>query len=402
MVMTTVKNELSTFDPVPFEELVKLPILIVDDVHLLRQLLLNFLEKEGFENIHIAVDGRDALKKIEEVQPALVILDILMPEMDGFEVCQTLRRNSKYDNIPIIIQTGMEETGERLRIFKEGANDLLLKPVNGAELVARVKVHLQNSLLQGRMREYQERTSKELEAALQIQAALMPDMSKIKRMKEETGLTLGALFSPSSELSGDFWGAEILEDGSLAIYSVDFTGHGVASALNTFRLHSFLSDGNWDWKNPSEWLQKLNKRLCKVLNVGQFATLFYAVIDPDNKTLKYASAGAPPVVYKASKNHDAELLETAGLPIGIMASTDYPTSEFSFEKGAELIIYSDAFIETSSANEDVLGEEDLCRLISEIQSIQSGSEKIDHLMKVFPGRHLERLPDDLTLITVSN
>ncbi len=394
------------YEPVPFEEMADLPILIADDLHLLRQLLKNYLLKEGFKNVHLAEDGEDAIKKVEEIRPAILVLDIMMPKMDGFEVCRHLRSNPQFSELPIIVQTGMEEAGERLQVFQEGANDLVIKPVNGAELVARVKVHLQNEILRKKERSHQERMVNELDAARQVQEALLPSQQDIRAIEgklcnEKSSISIGAEYRASSELGGDFWGAELIKDGVLGIFSVDFTGHGVASALNTFRLHTLLSNSEWDWSDPVLWLSEVNNRLSKVLPIGQFATIFYAVIDIETRVMKYASAGAPPIIVGEGIGNESRFLDTAGLPAGITDDAIYNEHTVDLPSGSQVIIYSDALIETAEEGEGFLDDDNLLKVADGALGLKTGEEKMRHILDAFPGKDMERLPDDLTLICLA-
>ena len=278
------------------EDISDAKILIVDDLLLLRELIKNYLAKEGFKNLYTAENGVEALEMIQKIHPDLLILDILMPEMNGFEVCRKIRSDPHFGGMPILVQTGVEESEERLEVFKVGATDLVLKPINGSELVARVRVHLQNVYMQRRQQRYHQRMVDELAAASRIQESLLPSKEKLDRICEKTGLRVDAYYQASSELGGDFWGLRLLPDNRLALYMADFSGHGVVSALNTFRLHTVLNQVELEWGEPAKWMSTVNKRLCQVTAVEHFATFIFAVIDPENNKLTYSAAAAPPIV----------------------------------------------------------------------------------------------------------
>ncbi|HAI31390.1 MAG TPA: transcriptional regulator, partial [Thalassospira sp.] len=149
-------------------------ILIADDTMLSREIIASYLRADGFTNLVFAKDGEDAIAQIKEHNPDLIILDIIMPKLDGYAVCKAVRADPAYAKTPIIAQTALEENEGRTRIFDDGATDLILKPLNKAELIARTKIHLENRLLVQRLQAYQERTQSELEIARNMQENLNP------------------------------------------------------------------------------------------------------------------------------------------------------------------------------------------------------------------------------------
>ena len=380
------------------EDIADAKILIVDDLLLLRELIRNYLSNEGFRNLYTAENGLEALEKVREIRPDLLILDILMPEMNGFEVCRQIRATPEFAHIPILVQTGVEESEERLEVFKVGATDLVLKPINGSELVARVRVHLQNVFMQRRQAQYHQRMVSELAAASRIQESLLPSESMIQDVRDRTGIQVKAFYEASSELGGDFWGMRVLEGGRLAVFIADFSGHGVVSALNTFRLHTLLNEASLEWDHPSEWMASLNDHLCRVLAVEHFATFFYAVIDPGEGCLRYAAAASPPVLM-GQADGQCGFINTAGLPLGISRDMEYQQHECPFDVGGFAFLYSDALIETKGEDGAILEEDGI------LQAAQANVEQagpgalIDGILDVYPGKDIRPLPDDLTLVT---
>ncbi|RED54068.1 fused response regulator/phosphatase [Aestuariispira insulae] len=379
------------------EDISDAKILIVDDLLLLRELIKNYLSNEGFKNLYTAENGVEALEKVREIRPDILILDILMPEMNGFEVCRQIRASPDFSQIPILVQTGVEESEDRLEVFKVGATDLVLKPINGAELVARVKVHLQNVFMQRRQALYHQRMASELAAASKIQSSLLPSKDQMRQAREKTGFRMLAFYEASSELGGDFWGMRLLEGGRLAFFMADFSGHGVVSALNTFRLHTLLNQADLDWDHPKLWMQGVNEHLCRVLSVEHFATVFYGVLDPTNSTLHYSAAASPPVVI-GTKAGDGELIDTSGLPLGISTDAKYEQKEYPFAPGAYTLLYSDALIETEGEDGEVLESEAVLAMAQERSSEMDPDVLINGILDIYPGKDRRPLPDDLTLL----
>ncbi len=267
-------------------------------------MIAGILRKAGFTNLVLAEDGQEAMFKVASNPPDLMILDIIMPIMNGMEVCSLVRQIEDTASIPIIVQTAMDDNEERLKAFAAGASDLLTKPVNALELVIRTKLHLKNLVLTEKQERYRHRVADELSTAKDVQQNILPSKKKLAEIRQATGLNISSVCQPSSELGGDFWGAHVLENGSIGFYVTDFSGHGVVSALNTIRLHTLLFNVGEAWINPHVLLSNINQSLCDMLPTGQYATMIIGLISPDEGTLSYAGAAAPPPLYGAWSKPD--------------------------------------------------------------------------------------------------
>ncbi len=117
-------------------------ILIVDDTPITLKIAISIMEKQGFE-VSVATNGREALEHVKSTRPDLILLDIVMPEMNGYEVCSKLKNNPKSADIPILFLTGQGDNDGIVKAFETGGADYVTKPVNPTELIARIKTHLQ-------------------------------------------------------------------------------------------------------------------------------------------------------------------------------------------------------------------------------------------------------------------
>ena len=150
-------------------------ILVVDDAAINRELISSYLKSAGYRNIMLAVDGQDALEKIEHFEPNLLILDLLMPKVDGTQVIKQLRsENSTQKQLPILVQTSISNPEQRNEAWKYGATDVITKPIHKLELLSRVKVQLENSFLIRELEGYQKVADQEIAKALELQRLLLP------------------------------------------------------------------------------------------------------------------------------------------------------------------------------------------------------------------------------------
>ncbi len=168
-----------------------------------------------------AGDGNDGLARLDSFQPDLVLLDLMMPHLDGFEMCRRLRADPRWKGLPVLVQSSLNRAEDRARAFAAGATDYVAKPINAVELLARVRIHLQKRALLRDLEQYHARAESELALARSMQERLMPGPARLAELRDALGVSIDAHFAPSSELGGDFWGCGGCPmTGSASIWSI--------------------------------------------------------------------------------------------------------------------------------------------------------------------------------------
>ena len=330
---------------IQFTEIQNARILVVDDKRPNRLLLQALLERGGFTHIQLAESGIEALAIIEQFKPDLILLELLMPYLDGYDVCRRLRAVPIWSDLPIVVQSSLNRAEDRVRALAAGATDYVSKPIHAAELLLRVNIHLQNRMLLNRLHLYHERTAAELALAVTMQERLMPQCPYVRAIHDQLGISLAAHFSPSSELGGDFWGMRCDDQDRLVLWLVDFSGHGIGAALNTFRLHAIINEVTFSGFDPAAFLAKMNRRLYPLLPTGQFATMLVGVIDQRQNHFLYASAGATrPMAWQPDDSRPT-LGDNVGLPLGVIDNAEYENKRLDLNLNGRLFLYSDALIE---------------------------------------------------------
>ena len=320
------------------------PILVVDDIAWNRALIGTLLEEAGYTRIRYAVDGLDALSKISEETPDLVILDIMMPHLDGFEVCRRLRANHAYADLPVLVQTALSGVEDRNRAFDAGTTDLVMKPLDRTELLARVNIHLENRALIRGLQAYRDRLEGELAMARSIFDHLLPAESALAALEQGSGLSIRSHMARASELGGDIWGTVQLGKGRFGIYLLDMAGRGVSAALNVCRLHTLVQELVGLGHSPARFLQELNRRADDLLVGGEYAAMIYGVVSPAADRFTYACAAAgPPLLLLPGA--DATFCETTGLPLGVTADAKYEQHTLPFPPGAAVMLHSNAILD---------------------------------------------------------
>ncbi len=381
-------------------------VLVVDDERVNIMALAEILRDEV--EVLFATDGGAALRIASARQPDLILLDIQMPDMDGYEVCQRLKERAETAEIPVVFVTAMVDEHDETRGLEVGAIDYITKPFSLPIAKARVRNHLQLkrqrdelALLNRELQTYRARVATELEMARQTQAVLMPSTATIGQISATHGLHVASHFEPSSELGGDFWTLRNLDEHKVAVTIVDFSGHGVNAALNTFRLHSLLNEEQFDAHDPAAYLRALNARLVNLLPHGQFATLFYGIIDSARNSLSYAGAGAPHPLIIGPDPCELELADASGVPLGVLEDSVFDNQHTHFPPGASLFLYSDALPESVITGGDRLGEEGLLRVVSECLVEGPRHRFLDRLLERFHACAVRPLKDDLTAVCLT-
>lgn len=377
------------------DDVYKLPILVVDDDAVYCELVHYTLSLKGFKNVYCVYSGEEALEQLDAFRPDLIIMDAKLPGMSGMECCRRIRLDRKNNAMPILFHTSVEKENICMQAFAAGATDLIVKPLLADELYARVKVHLQNHSLHQHTIKYRERVANELESARQLQLSILPQPAEIEGLRKSRGLDIASYFRPSSELGGDYWGVKSLPKDQTVLWLVDFSGHGVASAIHTFRLHSYLME--IVEHSAEHTMSAINDKLGQMVMRGQFATMFYGVVDTGRNILHYSCASCPnPIVLPAKE--PPFMLDGTGLPLGICAQ-NYERKTIPFREGDCLILYSDALIETRSSSEQFMTEDDILAYVKDFR-FEAAEQIKDGLLKLFRQHAASAPVDDLTLCVV--
>lgn len=370
-------------------------VLVVDDLRSSRMLIGSVLKAAGFTNVEYAADGVEAIEQVKAYDPDILLLDIVMPRMDGFEVCEHIRQEMKSD-VPILVQSGVQEGEQRVKAFAAGASDLVSKPINAGEMISRLKLHVERRRLVDRLKRYRQRMEDELKNAEAMQLSLLPSPGDVETIAAARGVHLEAFYRASNQLGGDLWTIFAIDDARFGVFVVDLSGHGVTAAINAFRLHVLIEAHGAHRDDPSKWLSGLSAELYDMLPVEHFATGFYGVFDSRTRTLTYAAAGAPaPVLLRAGGT--VELIDASGLIMGCTDQADYPNVELKLEAGDRFCLYSDALYEDFNDPEASLEPEEIGAHIAAAAGAPKG-EFPQALMRRVYGTVPNSLPDDLTIL----
>ena len=284
-------------------------ILAVDDTPANLQVLAGMLKDRGYK-VRPVPSGKLALLAARRDPPDLILLDINMPEMNGYEVCEHLKADDQLKGIPVIFISALTEQLDKVKAFAIGGVDYITKPFQMEELHARVETHLKLRRLQieleetnARLAKANGRMSRDLKAAAKIQETFLP-----REVPRVPGTDFAWIYRPCDELAGDGLNVIPLGDGKVGLYILDVSGHGVASALLSVTLSRLLSppsepssilirDGDvrdrFDITPPAEVAARLNRLFPFDPATEQFATMVYGVLDACDRGVPLRLRRAP-------------------------------------------------------------------------------------------------------------
>lgn len=270
---------------------------------------LSFVLRDAGYTVLEALTGRMGLKMAEEELPDLVLLDIMMPEMDGFAVCRQLKANPRTNTIPILMVTGDAETASKVRCFDLGAADYITKPFQREEVLARIRSqlklhHLTVSLevVNRHLREKQRQLENDLQAAAEIQRSLLP-----KSFPENDCICFSFQLRPCQRIGGDLFNVQDLDEEHLAIYVMDVSGHGVPAAMITALVYQALlpQAGKVKQSLEAEPFYSISSpaAVCRLLEkefpmdrFGRYFTMAYMILNVRSGEFRYSCAGHPPIL----------------------------------------------------------------------------------------------------------
>ena len=336
-------------------------ILIVDDTPANLRLLSKMLAEQGYQ-VRPVPDGPLALAAARAEPPDLILLDIRMPQMSGYEVCEHLKADARTRDIPIIFISALDATQDKVRAFTVGGVDYVTKPFQFEEVLARVETHLALRKLQKQLQDANEKMERELALAGEVQASFLPS-----ELPSIPGWQLAVTLKPSRETSGDFYDFNLLPNGRLGILVADVVDKGAGAAL--FMALSWTLIRTYAAEYPTQpelVLSAVNHRILADTHADQFVTVFYGILDPATGTLVYCNAGhCPPYLISAQDSSAVQALRKTGMALGVTEDVTWEQEVVQLVPGDVLVLYTDGVTEARNVQGAFFGEE---RLLGSLQA----------------------------------
>lgn len=332
-------------------------ILIVDDVKTNVDVLVHALRDD--HKLSVALDGESALHNVEKNPPDLILLDIVMPGIDGYEVCRRLRSTAATQEIPVMFLSSLDEVTNKALGFEVGGNDYLTKPFEILEVRARVRSLLKAKAYSDAVKE---KIAAELAVARQIQQGILP--SNVAASVEGTNLEACAVLQPAREVGGDLYEVLRLTDGRLLIALGDVSGKGIPAALFMAVTTTLLRTMARQYDRPDEVLLQVNDGLAAQNPQGMFVTLSCMMLDPSTGVVTCANAGHPPAILIRRGVEPRLVLEPTAMIAGVTPGIEIGCEMMQLTAGDALVIYTDGVTEAFNPDGELFGEarllESLC------------------------------------------
>ncbi len=345
-------------------------LLIVDDNEDNRYTLTRRLQREGYENLTTANDGQQALDLLQSRPFDLLLLDVMMQGLNGYEVLERMRADNRLRHIPVIMISALDEIESVIRCIELGAEDYLSKPFNPTLLRARVGASLEKKRLRDELVRHTRRMEQELETAREIQLSMVP--AEFPAPTPERPLEIFATLQPAREVGGDLYDFFWVSPVRLCLVVADVSDKGAGAALFMARaksvihlLASLLPGQGGRPATAAELMARVNQELCRDNPHCLFVTLVLATLDARTGELEYCSAGHHPPCVISPQAQVTQLNSARGKPVGIRDSFHYETATLKLAPGDSFFIFTDGITEAMNEPGELFGEE---RLLASLRS----------------------------------
>jgi serine phosphatase RsbU (regulator of sigma subunit) len=323
-------------------------VLLVDDAKANLDILVEGLKAD--HKLSLALNGEMALQAATRMPPDLVLLDIVMPDMDGYEVCRRLRRMPETAEVPIMFLSSLEEVQNKTSGFEAGANDYLTKPFDMLEVKARVRSLLKAKAYNDAVKE---QIASELRVAREIQMGMLPhDFASVE---QAYGVEIGAVLEPAREVGGDLYGVCAAGPERLVIFLGDVSGKGIPASMFMVRAISLARLLAREIAEPERILARLNDELASDNPSGMFVTFLCAMFEPKSGRLSFANAGQCRPVLLRSGAPPNWAVKNLGTALGFEPGLTFERTELALKSGDSLVLYSDGVTEAFDPHEECYG-----------------------------------------------
>jgi sigma-B regulation protein RsbU (phosphoserine phosphatase) len=357
-------------------------LLLVDDDEVNRLLTGYYLIQQGHK-VSYAENGRQAMEILRTQPVEMMLLDIEMPEMNGYQVLEQVIADPELRDIPVIVTSGLEEIESVVKCIEMGAEDYLTKPVNQVLLRARINASLEKKRLRDQQTLLLQQLEGELEIARQTQQSILP-----VRLPQRGGYDFGASMIPARVVGGDFYEFIPLDDEHLGIVIGDVTDKGLPAALFMALTYSLVNVDARQIDSPAETLVRVNRHLLSMNASGMFVTLLYGILNYHTGQFRYARAGHLLPVVIDPDGQSLKIPFHLGQPLGLFEGLALDEQSITIPAGGLILLYSDGLSDASNPQGDEFGSQRLhsflgqhrCRPAQAIceqlwQAIQSHSDQ---------------------------
>ncbi len=326
-------------------------ILIVDDNQVNLFVIENILKRAGYNDYLSFTSAGDMFEYLNadshsstsRMPVDIILMDIMMPEIDGIEACRNLQTIPQLKDIPVIFVTALEDSNKVAEALDAGGLDYVMKPINKTELLARIRVVLRLKQEKDKNKKQAEKIKSQLDLSQQVQNSLLSEPIYDERF------TVKASYIPAYKLAGDMYYWYKIDKSRYAVILLDMMGHGISASLVCMFISSVLRDSIRGCADPEYVISELN-RWMYALNlrnqqIPYYFTAIYLVIDTDQKTVEYVNAGHP-AGFALVDEGDVVELSNRTCALGFFETVDIKKTTISYEDSIQIMVYTDGVVET--------------------------------------------------------
>jgi len=395
-------------------------ILIIDDNPTNLGVIVDYLEEYGFDII-MARNGEIGLKRAKIILPNMILLDVMMPGIDGFETCRRLKADESTKDIPVIFMTALESTEDKVKGFEVGGVDYVTKPIQHEEVLARLTTHLhirnltlklqksnealsdanqQITTLNERLKAENMRMQAELDVARRLQQMVLPTKKELERID---GLDIAGFMEPADEVGGDYY--DVLEhNGRVKIGIGDVTGHGLESGVLMLMVQTAVRSLLISEITDSEvFLNRLNRIIYdNVQRMNSDKNLTLSLLDYQNGILQVT--GQHEYVLRIDKESSVEVIDTFDLGFSVGIEDDIADfvshKEISLQPGEGIVLYTDGITEAQNPDKKMYELERLCEVIRRHGHLSAKEIQEAVIADVRQYIDTQKVYDDITLLVL--
>ena len=378
-------------------------VLLVDDQFIVGQMMNEMLGSVPDIRLHFCQDPLSAMALAERLAPTVILQDLKMPLLDGLSLLKQFRANPRTSEIPIVMLSQKSEPLIKAQALSLGASDYLVKLPSRAELIARLRLHSRSYTTQLAMNEaYRNVVNREQQMASEITQAAGYVQSQLPAPITDGPIRVDWRFMPSSQLGGDMFGYQWLDDQHFCLYLLDVSGHDVGASLLAVSIHNALHNRTLPHVNfcdPAAVMSALNEVFKLDKHAGHFFTIWYGVFSLSEHILTFSGGGHPPAMLFSSPARSStrfQELATSGPPIGVLNHIPFDNSSIHVSAGARLLLYSDGVVEIGNTGVMSLDHQVFTKFVTEISSAPNLMDRI--LNRCRQPRRNSPASDDCSLI----
>jgi sigma-B regulation protein RsbU (phosphoserine phosphatase) len=339
-------------------------LLIVDDNEDNLYTLTRRLRRDGYEQLETAANGEQALALLKTKTFDLVLLDVMMPGLNGYDVLEQVRADTRLRHIPVIMISALDEMDSVIRCIQLGAEDYLSKPFNPTLLHARVGASLEKKRLRDEIDRALSQIEAELQAARQVQMSMVPTEFRVPT--PDRPVEVYATLKPARRVGGDLYDFFWDDDRRMYFVVADVSDKGTPAALFMARTKTMLRmvatlyrapDGSP--MQPHQIIEKINDGLSLENEQSMFVTVFLGILDPSSATVSYCNAGHNRPYMLRTTGNVLEVAGVRGTALGIRPGITYQTESLGLEPGDGLFLYTDGITEALNVSKELFSEERL-------------------------------------------